>query len=246
VLGWYGMPTRLFQTTMFVPVILSTAYLPRLVVAFKSGADLLARAAETPLRITLILSLPVAAGMALVADPLVELLYGPQFIGAVPVLAILALTVPPTYLNIMANQVLVAAGRQRDWTKVMILATLVNPVLNLFLIRYCQAHYHNGAIGAALSLLLTETLIAGIAIACVRTSFHRELLGRLGRGGAATAGMAVAVVLVRHLGLFADVAVGAVAFVTLALVLGVLSREEMQELIEQARPALRRLKPRRT
>ncbi|MDQ6773478.1 MAG: flippase [Candidatus Dormibacteraeota bacterium] len=245
VLGWYGMPTRLFQTLMFIPVILSTAYLPRLVVAFKSGHDELARAAQTPLRITLILSLPVAAGMALVADPLVELLYGPQFIGSVPVLGILALTVPPMYLNIMANQVLVAAGRQSAWTKVMILATAVNPILNLFLIRYFQATHHNGAIGAALSLLLTEVLIAGIAVAFVRTSFRPELLGRLARAAVATGGMVAAVLLVRHMGLFVDVAVGAGVFVPLALLLGVLSRAEMRELREQARPVLRRLRPRR-
>src|SRR5919198_706129 len=37
VVGWYGVPMKLFQTLMFLPVVVSTAWLPRLVDAFRRG-----------------------------------------------------------------------------------------------------------------------------------------------------------------------------------------------------------------
>jgi O-antigen/teichoic acid export membrane protein len=37
VVGWYSVPTRLFQTLMFLPVVVSTAWLPRFVRGFAGG-----------------------------------------------------------------------------------------------------------------------------------------------------------------------------------------------------------------
>ena len=39
VVGWYGAATKLFTTLMFVPVLLATAWLPRLVRAYVEGGD---------------------------------------------------------------------------------------------------------------------------------------------------------------------------------------------------------------
>lgn len=230
VVGWYGLPTRLFQTLMFAPVILSTAFLPALVKAFKEGTDRLWRAARGPLEMTIVLSLPVGAGIALVARHLITLLYGRSFSQSVPVLVILGMCVPAMYLNIMVNQVLIAANRQAFWTKVMALATVVNPILNLFLIRYFQDHWWNGAIGAALALLLTEMLIAGIGILVVRRAFTPSSFLRLARAGAAAAGMSGCVLLAARFGLAAEVLAGAIAFPLLAIVLRVLTREEQRQL----------------
>src|SRR5262249_62436495 len=86
--------------------------------------------------------------------------------GAVRCWGLLGLCIPPMYLNVMLSQVLVAAKRPMVWTYLMIGATVVNPVVNLFLIRLAQHRWQNGAIGAAASLLVTELLIvtAGLAI----------------------------------------------------------------------------------
>ena len=49
VVGWYGVPMKLFQTFMFLPVVISTAWLPRLVRAFvDGGAERLRRTARVP------------------------------------------------------------------------------------------------------------------------------------------------------------------------------------------------------
>jgi O-antigen/teichoic acid export membrane protein len=243
-LGWYAMPTKLFGTLMFIPVILSTAWLPRLVRAFTADHDGFWRAARLPIEVVLALSLPVSAGTVLIAGPLIRAFYGHGFDGSIPVLVVLALCVPPMYLNIMFNQVLVAAGRQMAYTKVMVLASIVNPLLNAGLIPYFERTRHNGAVGAGVALLLTEILLSGIGAVMVRRALRESAVVRLVRTLAATAGMTVAVLLARRLGLVAEVLVGTVTFPVLALAVGVLSREESAELRRLAGPTVSRLRPR--
>jgi len=59
-------------------------------------------------------------------------------------------------------------------------ATLVNPLINLALIPITQRHFGNGAIGAAVSLLLTELLESGTA-----TDRMRPVVGTIGSVGRA-------------------------------------------------------------
>ena len=117
VLGWYGLPTQLFGTLMFIPTILSTAWLSRLVQAHKGGMETLVQAARPAIEFVIVLSLPVCVGAVLVAAPLVRALYGPEFTQSIPVFALLALCVPPMYLNIMANQLMIARDQRDAWTK---------------------------------------------------------------------------------------------------------------------------------
>jgi O-antigen/teichoic acid export membrane protein len=159
VVGWYGAPTRLFQTLMFLPVLISTAWLPRLVAAFEESPAQLRVAARMPVEFVLVLSVPIAAGTAIIADPLIHGLYGSAYANAVPVMVVLGLCIPPMYLNIMLGAVVIAENRQMAWTWAMIGATIVNPPLNLVLIPLTEQRWHNGAIGAAISLLVTELLI---------------------------------------------------------------------------------------
>ncbi len=235
VLGWYGLPTKLFGTLMFVPVILSTAWLPRLAAAHRRGNDALNEAARVPLQVVLALSLPVCVGVVLISDHLITFLYGPDFKQSIPVMALLALSVPPMYLNIMVNQILIARQQQMVWTKAMAVACVVNPLFNLILIPYFQSSYGNGAIGAAIGLLLTELVLAGIGIAVVRDCFNRALLSRVARAAAATAGMGVAVLAARRFGLAPAILAGVVAYPILAIALRIVSRDEIDQLIDMVR-----------
>jgi O-antigen/teichoic acid export membrane protein len=227
VVGWYAVPTKIFGTLLFVPAILSTVMLPRLSAAFRDGADALRRAGKPALELVLVLSLPVAAGAALVAQPFLAAIYGPSFAPSYWVLVILALTVPATYFDIMVNQVLIACNRQVVWTKVMVAGAILNPLINLFLIRYFQDHQHNGAIGAALSLLTTEAGMAVVGLLLLPDMLDAGSALRLVRAALATAGMALVVWALSGFGLIVDVAGGAASFAGLALALRVLNREEL-------------------
>jgi O-antigen/teichoic acid export membrane protein len=240
VVGWYSVPTRVFTTLLFIPVILGTAMLPRLSSAFRDGIDSLRRAAKPALELALVLSLPVAIGAALVARPLIADIWGPKFAPSTWVLVILALTLPPTYFNIMANQVLIAVNRQVAWTKVMVAAAVINPVLNLFLIRYFQATQHNGAIGAALSLMATEIGMALAALVLMQAMLDGGSVLRLLRAVAATAGMAGVVWALSGYGLIVETVAGMFAFAALAVGFRLLTTEEFAMLRRTAARAATR------
>src|SRR6266540_4200142 len=228
VVGWYGAPVRLFQTLMFLPVLLSTAWLPRLVAAFEQRADSVRAAARVPLELVLVLSVPIAAGTAILASPMIHLLYGPAYGSAVPVMVVLGLCIPPMYVNIMLASVLIAQKRQVVWTWVMAGATVVNPPLNLLLIPLTQNRYGNGAIGAAISLLLTELLIVGAGFALVgRDIFGRNEVRRCLLCAAATAAMCGAFFAARPLGVGPALVLAAATFVVLAAALRIATPAEV-------------------
>ena len=226
VVGWYAVPTKLFNTVLFVPVILATAYLPRLANAFRDGPSALANTGRSALESVLVLGLPVAAGVVLVAKQVIDVIYGAAFGPSVIVLVILAISLPPTYFNIMVNQVLVACNRQLAWTKVMVAAAVVNPALNLVLIRYFQAQQHNGAVGAAASLLVTEIGMAVAGFVLLPKMLDGRSLARFARAVAATVGMTLMVLVLHRFGWLAEIAGGALTFAGLGLLFRILSPEE--------------------
>jgi O-antigen/teichoic acid export membrane protein len=238
VVGWYGVSTKLFTTLMFFPVIVSTAWLPALVEAFNRDRASLISAARQPTALVLIVGLPVAAGTVMVAPQLVHLLYGPSFAQATPPLAILALAIPAMYLNIMFNQVLVACNRQAVWTKALAGATVLNPLLNLFLIRYFQNQYHNGAMGAAWSLVLTEIAIAAYGLLQIRDLIDGALLVRLAKAVGATAGMTGVLYLMGDRLLLIEVPVAVATFTALVVLLRVLIESERRWLWDRTRAVL--------
>jgi Na+-driven multidrug efflux pump len=146
------------------------------------------------------------------------------------VLIILALCITPMYLNIMLSQVLVAAKRQVVWTWAMVAATVINPLLNLTLIPVFQhSHHHNGAIGAALSLLGTELVIVALGFALVgRAVIDRRLLARTARAAVASGAMWAAATVAGPLGVAPSLAVAVVAFLVPAAALGLVSRQELE------------------
>jgi O-antigen/teichoic acid export membrane protein len=143
---------------------------------------------------------------------------------------LLALTLTPMAINMIVYQILVASGRQAIWTAALAAACIVNPALNLVLIHYTQDHLRNGAVGAAVSLLLTELLIATLAVVLVWPYLEWRAARRLIRAGAATLGMVAVVQLALHYGLLVAVVAGALSYALLAFALQVVTAEELRGL----------------
>lgn len=227
VVGWYGASTQLFQTLMFLPVLVQTAWLPRLVAAFANNRRDLHDKARAPVELILLLSMPIAASTVVVANVLIRVVYGPAFAHAAPVLTVLALCIPPIYLNIILAAVLVAEKRQATWSIVMIGAAVVNPLFNLVLIPVTEHSYHNGAIGAAISLVLTELLMDGVALRLVgRHVFEWRMIKRCALMCLASTGMVAAAMIARPFGTVTSFVAGFTTLVILVLVLQIVRREE--------------------
>ncbi len=195
VVGLYAAPVRLFTTAMFLPGALSAAVFPTLARLYTTDRPAMIALAGLSLRWLVSASMPIAVLVAALSPGVIPLLYGPAYVPSVPVMAILGLTIFSTYVSILTNQFLVASNRQLAWTWVMAAATVINPLLNLGLINYFQAAGGNGAIGAAWSLFITETLMLLPAFYLMpRGIFTRALVLQTGRVALACVPMAAVAV----------------------------------------------------
>ncbi|GAC1326606.1 MAG: flippase [Chloroflexota bacterium] len=114
----------------------------------------LSQAYGLALRILLQVAFPVAAGIALLAEPIVALVGGPQYLpDSAVALAILIAYLPLSYANGLTQYVLIAAGRQRFLTGAFAAALVFNLIANLLLIpRF-------GYVGAAIVTVLSEVVL---------------------------------------------------------------------------------------
>lgn len=227
VVGWYGVSTRLLGTLMFLPVIVSTALLPRLSAVFHSDPKEVIVQVRPVFELILAFSLPITAGTILVAGPVIRLLYGPAFAHSAEVLAIAVISVPFTYFNIIVWQVLVASNRQWVWAKVMVAATVLNIALNGALILLFQDRYHNGAVGSAIALVATEAFMTAVALWLLPGLLTRRSWNRLLRSLLATLVMSGAVWWANSYELAAETLVGVAVFTVAALALRIVHISEL-------------------
>ncbi|USZ68108.1 oligosaccharide flippase family protein [Halorussus salilacus] len=142
-----------------------------------------ARIYETSLRHTLLLYVPAAAGMVLVAEPAIRLVFGEGYAGAAPVLQVFAVYVVLQAITFITSDALDFLGRARSRAYAKGTASVGNFLLNLVLIPAF------GVAGAAAATVVTHTGYVAVNVAII----HSELslpLGRVLRHFAATVGVA--------------------------------------------------------
>jgi O-antigen/teichoic acid export membrane protein len=99
-------------------------------------------------RLSLMMVLPVAASLVLLAEPLVRAWVGPSMLGAVPVIQILAIVVAIRVGNASGTILLKGAGEIRQLAMVNIATGVANIILSALLIRWY------GLAGVALGTLI--------------------------------------------------------------------------------------------
>jgi len=160
VLGWFGAAFRLYGTMLFLPHILNTSVFPTLARMGLGDEDkALAQASERMLAYVLLVSVPMGIGGAMIAGPLLHLLYGSSFEGARLPLQIFCVSSIVVCANVFLCSLLIAKGREKPWAGMAVAAAVFNPLMNLWLIPLGSRLCGNGAAGAAAATLLTELLM---------------------------------------------------------------------------------------
>jgi O-antigen/teichoic acid export membrane protein len=154
--GWYNTAMNLFSTLMFLPVAFGTVIFPALSRSYVKAQEKLHMIARRSIDLMFLLSIPVGLGVMVVSKPLVLLLYGSEFVASSSILGVLGVVLIFTYLNTVLGQLLISTDRTSKWNVVMIVATLLTIPLDLILVPWTRDVFQNGALGGALSFLLTE------------------------------------------------------------------------------------------
>jgi O-antigen/teichoic acid export membrane protein len=126
----------------------------------KAGGGLAtaARMFEMTLNHTILLYLPAAIGMFLVADPTIELVFGAEYAGAVPVLQVLSVYLVIHSITDIIDQPLDFLGRARDRAIAKSIASISNVGLNIWLIPLI------GVVGAAIATVITHSFYVSVKL----------------------------------------------------------------------------------
>jgi O-antigen/teichoic acid export membrane protein len=149
VAGTYAAAYKVCEGAGIASSSFTLALFPRL-----ARTNDLSAASRLALRILLQLAVPLAAGTALLAAPIVGLVGGTNYLpDSAIALAVLIWFLPLSYANGLTQYVLIASGRQRFLTGAFIVAFAFNVGANVLLIP------QYGYVGAALVTIASEVVL---------------------------------------------------------------------------------------
>jgi O-antigen/teichoic acid export membrane protein len=161
--GWYAAANALALGIMLVPTVMFTAALPVLS-RIAGDREALAATARRLLDMTLLVALPLAVGLAVIAPRLFEFLrYPPTFAHSVPILILQCATVAVSAVVTLFNTLIIGLGRERAWAYAVVGSLGLFLLLNVVLIPVGQALAGNGGVGAAAANLLGEAIMLVVA-----------------------------------------------------------------------------------
>ena len=134
VVGWYNAAYYLVQGFKPLPQLVMGALFPLMSFSFVSEKDQLKRIFERAFRYLLIIGLPMAMGITLLADKIILLIYGPNYQNSIIALQILSWDVLLVFLYGCISFLLVSIDRQHKMAILAGCTALINVVLNIILI----------------------------------------------------------------------------------------------------------------
>jgi O-antigen/teichoic acid export membrane protein len=227
--GWYALAYRWISLPVLLASTCMLAVFPALSVRSLEQDDQFSRLANRALMFVAFIGFPAATGIALVADDIISMTYHGQFRETIPLMRILALSIPLVVIDMVLGMVMFASDRQKQWMILGAVTMFINPAINIFAIPYAVDHFDNGAIGAATATVVTELVVLGGALVLVpRGVMDRATTSFVLRCLAAAATMAVIVLALGDIPLAAKIVVGVLSYAAATLLFRVATRAELE------------------
>lgn len=205
--GQYGAAFRLIEATMFIGWSFSGATMPWLSRDREEGGMSLSRGYALGAKGLLAILFPIGAFYALLADPLVNLLYGSHYEDAVVLVQLLAPMAVLFGWNTLVATVLISRNVPSGFTRPGLVVLIQNVAFNLVLIPLM------GAEGAAISSVSSGILLAALTAGPTRRAVGKfAFFDTLTAPIVATGAMTAAVLAVGADSLILPGLVGTVAF----------------------------------
>jgi O-antigen/teichoic acid export membrane protein len=160
--GEYTIGYKFADLAIFFPEALLTPVMTLLVAAWPHDVSSLRRHVRQSLVLLAVAAVAIGVGFALVARPLIELLYGDTYATSTGAARLLVTGSVLQYVSYLCFMVLVAIGRNRPYALAGLAGLVINIVLNLVLI---PAYSFDGS---AVATVITEFTVAVLLIIIVR------------------------------------------------------------------------------
>lgn len=145
--GYYSYANMAIYALTTACISILSIFLPRL--SYYYGRDIIRfhKLLQSGLRVQMFVSIPVCAGVFMLAPQIVMVLFGNTFLPSVTTIKILLfLVIVQTFSNVIGYQVLIATGNEKEQIPAFLIAISVNVILNIVLI---PEWANNGAAAAS-------------------------------------------------------------------------------------------------
>jgi O-antigen/teichoic acid export membrane protein len=224
--GLYGAAASVLRALSMLPGIFVTAMYPALA-RFSHGTDLsdssLRRLCDTAFRWQLVLGIPISAGISALGPEIIDLVYGPAFAPAGPVLSILIWSLFFFFTNTLLGYMLFAANRQRDFLRIKIATLIINLALGFALIPRFGIE---GAAWAAVATLAVSFVLHWWLVS--RVLYRVNFFAIAGKPLVGAAALMLVVQSLRGGPLAVIIAAGALAFALSQILLRFVTKEDME------------------
>jgi O-antigen/teichoic acid export membrane protein len=194
--GLYSAAQRIIQVLYIIPSILAMSVLPLFSrLANQSDTARHRSVFEQTMSLALLVAIPAAVGGFLLGLPIMQLVFGGEYVPATASFKILMLTMAVDFPAVILANAIFSFNRQKSLILYAAIGGIGNVVFDLLLIpRY-------GITGSAFATLLAQCMSNAYLWRAMRSTYPFHVFPRLHKMLLATAGMAILVVLCMVVGL---------------------------------------------
>jgi O-antigen/teichoic acid export membrane protein len=156
--GIYSIPNKIAFAFQFIPLALTASIYPAMSKHFVENKEKVREIFDQSFVYLSIISFPIAAGLFLLAEPLVLLAYGPEYTASVAPLKILMISMLFAFLGFPVGSALNACNKQKTQTAIVGGTVVVNVLANSILIP------RMGVSGAACAAVLGNLFLTGVGL----------------------------------------------------------------------------------
>lgn len=170
--GFFDNSDKIIKMTLALLTSLATVMMPKIAGLYsKNDTTSIHRYVSYSFNLILMFSIPLMFGFMAIGQPLSIWFFGKGF-GAVgnvmvveaPVIVVIACA------SVIGNQFLLPTNKNKEYTLAVVLGAIVNVIINLPLIIFW------GAIGTAISTVISECVVTGFQFFSVRKDFKLKIL----------------------------------------------------------------------
>ncbi len=155
--GYYSAAQKPIQLLYVLPTLLATSVFPMIARLAKLSPEIVKNILEKALAIVVLIAIPITVAGVLLANPIMNLLFGVEYAPGIATFQILMLTILIVYPSTIIGNAIFAFDQQKHFITFTLVAALGNVAFNFLLIpRF-------GIEGAAISTVTTQ-LITNILI----------------------------------------------------------------------------------
>lgn len=225
--GWYSTPYKITYAFQFVPLALTAAIYPRMSEYFIHAREKLGVVLHDSIKYLLVVSMPIAIGISILAHDIILFLYGSEFLPSVLPLQILIVGLVFSFVGFPIGACLNATNKQSTQTTIIGCVMVLNILLNLLLIPRI------GLAGAAVSAFVGNAVLALVGycfLPRVAPIIHGQYASTFFRVLFCGIVMGLAVYFVNTVSnIFVAITVGAIVYLGMIFVTRVLTVAEVAE-----------------